>query len=616
MRRALRWTAAICALLLTGAVALAINVWYFKPVTLDAFYARVFARFVVDQPEALSSLSMLPPWADFYSGRLDDASPEFERASAEHVRNELATLRRFDAAALPPAERRSYDVLEYFLQTQVDGTRFRLQQFPLSQLSGTHTYFPQFMDSVHAVSSERDARRYVARLRAFALKSEQTIAALREREAAGVVLPRFALDQVAAQLAALIAPTPSMHPLRAAFARKLESLPADAMDASTKTRLLSEAETAIAGDVLPAYRALAAFVDTQRARQQSSHGAWSLPDGDAYYAWCVARHTTTTRQPDELHDWGRAEVARIEAEMDAVLRARGLTQGSVGERTLKLAADPAQVYPNTDEGRQTVLARYREIIDEIERGMHVAFDLRPRQGVEVKAVPTYSQDGEAAASYRPGAIDGSRPGIFFVNLRDLRETPKFSMRTVAYHEAIPGHHFQIAIQQELTDVPFFRRVLPFTAYAEGWALYAERLAWELGYQNDPLDNLGRLRDEMLRATRLVVDTGIHRKRWTREQAIDYMVRYTGMSVSEVTTEVERYFVDPGQALAYKVGMGAILDARSRTQAKLGSRFDLKAFHNQVLRHGALPLTLLDRAIDQWAAQQAATEAATEAARPR
>jgi uncharacterized protein (DUF885 family) len=322
----------------------------------------------------------------------------------------------------------------------------------------------------------------------------------------------------------------------------------------------------------------------------------------AYYAWCVRRHTTTDKSPEELHALGLAEVERIGAEMDAILKSRGLVKGSVGARTLQLTQDPSQLYENSTAGKQAVLARYQQILDEVNRGVGAAFDLRPRLGVVVQAVPKYAQDGEAAAYYREGSFDGLRPGVFSVNLRDTRETPKFAMRTVAYHEGIPGHHFQIGIAQELRGVPFFRRMIPFTAYSEGWALYAEQLAWELGFQNDPLDNLGRLRDEMLRATRLVVDTGIHQKRWTREQAIEVMMEHTGMSRTEVTTEVERYFVDPGQALAYKVGMLEILGLREKAITQLGSKFDLKQFHSEVLRHGALPLVVMKRMIEEWIAR--------------
>ncbi len=248
-----------------------------------------------------------------------------------------------------------------------------------------------------------------------------------------------------------------------------------------------------------------------------------------------------------------------------------------------------------------MLKQYQAILDEVNAGLGSAFDMRPKLGVEVKPVPEFSEKTAPGAYYEGGSFDGTRPGVFYANMRDTNETPKWAMRTLAYHEGIPGHHFQISVAQEMKDLPFFQRILPFTAYQEGWALYSERLAWELGFEKNPLDNLGRLRDEMMRAVRLVVDTGIHAKHWTREQAIQYMMDNTGMAESDVTAEIERYFVDPGQALAYKVGMLKILELREKAKGELGEQFNLSQFHDQVLRNGALPLELLERSIDDWVA---------------
>ena len=290
---------------------------------------------------------------------------------------------------------------------------------------------------------------------------------------------------------------------------------------------------------------------------------------------------------------------RISTEMDAILKDKGLSEGSIGARVQQLAHEPESTFPNTPEGKAAMLKRYQAILDEVNVGLGDAFDVRPTLGVEVKAVPEFAEKTAPGAYYEPGSFDGTRPGAFYANMRDTAETPEWAMRTLAYHEGIPGHHFQISIAQELKGVPFFRRVLPFTAYAEGWALYAERLTWELGFEKDPLDNLGRLRDEMMRAVRLVVDSGIHYKHWTREQAIQYMMENTGMAESDVTAEIERYFVAPGQALAYKAGMLKILELREKAKQALGPAFKLSEFHDQVLTHGSLPLALLERVIDDW-----------------
>ncbi|MET0230765.1 MAG: DUF885 domain-containing protein, partial [Rhodanobacteraceae bacterium] len=329
---------------------------------------------------------------------------------------------------------------------------------------------------------------------------------------------------------------------------------------------------------------------------------------DAYYAWCVRMHTTTDMTPEEVHTLGLAEVARISGEMDAILSDKGLVDGTVGARVQQLAHAPDETFPNTPDGKKAMLAEYQAILDEVNKGLDGAFDVRPKLGVEVKAVPEFAEKTAPGAYYEPGSFDGTRPGAFFANMRDTSETPRFAMRTLAYHEGIPGHHFQISVAQELQGVPFFRRVLPFTAYTEGWALYAERLAYELGFEKDPLDNLGRLRDEMMRAVRLVVDSGIHYKHWSREQAIQYMIDNTGMAQTDVTAEIERYFVDPGQALAYKAGMLRILELREKAKQALGPKFTLAEFHDQVLTHGALPLALLERVIDEWIAQKNAAGA--------
>jgi len=394
--------------------------------------------------------------------------------------------------------------------------------------------------------------------------------------------------------------------LYVSFKEKLDKIAPQTMAATDRDALLTRVEQSIDGSVYPAYRNLITYFTALQPKAQRNDGAWSLPDGDAYYAWCVRRHTTTDMSPEQVHTLGLAEVARVTLEMDAILKEKGLADGAIGPRVQQLAHLPDATFANTPDGKAAMLKRYQAILDEVNAGLGVAFNVRPKLGVEVKAVPEFAEKTAPGAYYEPGSFDGSRPGTFFANMRDPGETPMFAMRTLAYHEGIPGHHFQISIAQELKGVPFFRRVLPFTAYAEGWALYAERLAWELGFEKDSLDNLGRLRDEMMRAVRLVVDSGIHYKHWTREQAITYMMDNTGMAETDVTAEIERYFVDPGQALAYKAGMLKILELRERAKQALGAKFVLSEFHDQVLTHGSLPLALLERVIDDWIRQKQAT----------
>ena len=601
MKRVAKWMLMAVLTVVLALAALLAHTVYAKPLKLDWFYTRVFASFALDSPELLSSLRILPGWLDFYSAKLDDASPAHERKMTELVKHELAVLDQYDRKELDREGQLSYDTLHQFLQLQADGEPFSQHDFPLNQMAGMQSALPNFMAQVHQVKSRGEADNYIARLNKFPRKFNELLEGLKQREAKGVIPPRFTVEKVLAQMNGFVAKAPQDNPLYASLKEKLAKIPAAQLDDAARAQLLAQAEAAIKDSVYPAYRQLIAYFVALQPKATVNNGAWSLPNGDAYYAWCVRMHTTTDMTPQQVHELGLAEVARVGGEMDAILRQQGLAEGTIGARVQTLARRPEQQYANTAEGKAAMLAGYQAILDEVNKGLDGAFDVRPKLGVEVRPVPAASEASAPGAYYEPGAFDGSRPGVFYANMRAPGETPKFAMRTLAYHEGIPGHHFQIAIAQELSGVPFFRKVIPFTAYQEGWALYAERLAYELGFQKNPLDNLGRLRDEMMRATRLVVDSGIHYKHWTREQAIAYMMDNTGMAEGDVTAEVERYFVAPGQALAYKVGMLKILALREHAKQELGARFDLKQFHNEVLKHGALPLTVLQRVIEDWIA---------------
>jgi uncharacterized protein (DUF885 family) len=420
-----------------------------------------------------------------------------------------------------------------------------------------------------------------------------------------VVPPRFVIERVLAEMRAF-AGTPAVdNPLARNFATKVEALPE--LSAADKRALEASCVEAIERVVLPAYRKLIAFLEGQLARATTDDGVWKLPDGDAYYAYRLRSQTTTRMTPQEVHDLGVAEVARLEAEMSASLVAQAqLAPGETPARSLaRLAEDPRFLYPNDDDGRKAALADYATMIDDQLVRSRKIVGLVPKAPIEVRRVPAFKEANAPGAYYIPPALDGTRPGIFFANLRDMKETPRFAMRTLAMHEGVPGHHFQIALAQEQKGGPTFRRVVPFTAFAEGWALYAEWLGVELGfYRDDPFGDLGRLQAEMFRAVRLVVDTGIHYKRWTREQAIAYMREKTGMAEGDAVTEVERYIVEPGQACAYKVGMLRIRAARERAEKTFGPRFDAeaeKAFHDVVLGGGSLPLEILDEQVDAWIA---------------
>jgi len=591
-------TAALCA----GAV-LVTQTWYSKPLKLEWFYMRASARTALKSPELMSRLRVLPGWLDFQNSRLDDESPERKREMFQDMRDNLAMLDRYDRNELGREARLSYDTLHYYLSNQIEGERFQLHEFPINQVYGLQSALPEFMADVHRVTNRGEAEDYISRLNRFPVKFEQVLEGLRAQRAAGIMPPQFLVEKVLLQMHGFAGRPARENMLYTTFKAKLDAIPLADMNEKVRAELLQGVADAIQNSVYPAYAGLIRHFVGLQERVHSNDGAWSLPNGDEYYAWCVRNHTSTNLTPQRVHELGLADVERITGIMDKLLRQLGLARGSVGERMQQLMRDPEYRYPDTPEGREAMLAQYRAIMKEADEKLDTAFGVRPKAAIEVRPAPDESAAGAPSAYYIPAALDGTRPGVFYANMRSMKEIPKFGMRSTVFHETVPGHHLQLSVAQELHGVPFFRRVISFSAYQEGWALYAERLAAEMGLAPEPLDQLGRLRDEMLRAVRLVVDTGIHYKRWSREEAIEYMVENTGMGGQEVTAEVERYIVEPGQALAYKVGMLSILGLREKARAELGDKFDLKQFHNEILIHGALPMTVLEGVVDDWIDRQ-------------
>jgi uncharacterized protein (DUF885 family) len=416
------------------------------------------------------------------------------------------------------------------------------------------------------------------------------------------VLPPALLERSLTVIHDTVSATPEANPLVTTFVARMNRV--GALDEARKRELERQAIAALRDDVYPAFGRMRAALEALRpAAATQAAGVGRLPDGAAYYAEMLKQFTTTNYTPEQVHALGLSEVARITAQMDALLKAQGLASGSVGERMTALGKDPRFLYPNDDAGRAQALARFQQILDEVNARMGEYFRSLPPQHLTVERVPVAQEKGSAGAYYQQAAMDGSRPGTFFANLRDTSEVPQWGMKTLAYHEGIPGHHFQISIALGLKGMPLIRQQTLYTAYAEGWALYAEQFAAEIGmYKDDPFGDLGRLQLELLRAARLVVDTGLHASGWSREQAIDYMVSTTGIAVGDVTSEVERYMSLPGQACAYKVGELKILELREKAHAALGAKFSLKDFHGVVLENGGVPLTVLEQLVDEWIAR--------------
>ena len=587
--------------LLLLVVALVVNIVWFRPVFRRAFYEKVFIQFALDSPELLSRLRLLEGLGiQGHNQRLDDESEAQADRQIVRLRANLATLHSYDTTGLRGQDRLNYQVLDWYMANIAAGDKFRYDNYPVNQMFGVQNDFPGFMANVHQVHDRRDADYYNKRLSAVGPKFAQVLEGLRIREKRGVVPPTFVIDKVLAEMKALVAQPAEQSILYTSLADKLNK--AEGVDAAARRALLAEAKSRITGTVYPAYQKLIDYFTALRPRSTNDAGVWKFPDGAAYYAYCLRQNTTTNLTAAQIHALGRSEVARITAEMQAILRTEKIAGAdSVGPTMARLGEEPRFRYPDTDSGRARILTDYRAILTEIDKGLSSAFRLRPKAALEVRRVPVFKEKTSAGAYYESGALDGSRPGVFYASLYDVKATPRFGMRTLAYHEGIPGHHFQIGIAQELKGLPTFRTLVPFTAYTEGWALYAERVASELGFEQNPYDNLGRLRAELFRAARLVVDTGLHDQRWTREQAIAYMRHTTGMALSDVTAEVERYIVMPGQACAYKVGMLKMLELRERARQQLGPRFDLRDFHDVVLKNGALPLEILEQVVNEYIA---------------
>jgi uncharacterized protein (DUF885 family) len=573
-----------------------------KPWNIHLLYSRTFLRFALTGPELLTMLGLLEKFGiRWHNAKLSDASVKKETEMFNWIKRDLRILRSYPRQHQGKDTLLSTDVMDWFLYNVVRGEQFRFHDYPLNQMFGIQSQLPNFMLTMHPLVNKTEARNYVKRLGRFGVKFEQVLEGLKIREQKGILPPRFVIRRVLEEMTAFVGQPARENPLYVVFKDKVSGL--EKISAGERERLLATVEAQIQAAVYPAYQKLIDYFSVLESKASDDDGVWKLPNGAAYYAHCLRSNTTTDFTPEQMHEIGLREVARIEAEMSTILGKLGYTDVESAPRKLaELGREERFLFPNTDEGRAAALAEYQRILDEIDAGLNPYFDLRPRAGLKVERIPEFREKTSAGAYYQPADMGGARPGVFYANLRDMNEVRKFGMKTLAYHEGIPGHHFQIAIAQNLKGLPVFRRLVPFTAYAEGWALYAEKLARELGYyQDDPYGELGYLDSELFRAVRLVVDTGIHHKRWTREQAIEYMQAHTASAPESVVSEIERYIVMPGQACAYKIGEIKMLELREKTQKALGERFDLRQFHNLVLKNGSMPLSILEQVVDDWLA---------------
>lgn len=597
------WTKRILFSLVLLAVIWVVNLIWFKPFNIRNFYNRVFVEIVLRDPELITTLG-IPVLNDWKKDKLTDISDQQERENLDLLKKDYELLLGYNYQKQTKENQLNTDILKWYVKSNIDGEPFSYHSYPVNQLSGVQNDLPVFMANSHKIRSKSDAKAYIARLSKFGTKFDQLLDGLKTREEKGIVPPRFVIDRVLDETKAFIGKPANSNILYTSFTTKISEL--KDLEATEKNELTQQVETEISTTVFGAYQKLISYLEHLQTIATTDDGIWKLPNGDAYYRYLLHLMTTTSLSPEQVHQTGLNEVARLSKEMRTILKSIGYsdTTQNIGSVIQAISKDQRFLYPENDEGRQKLLQEYTEILQKADANLNEAFDIRPKAGIEVKRVPEFREVGQAKAYYTGPKLDGSSKGTFFVNLRSVHEHPTYTMKSLAYHEGIPGHHFQHALQAELTGKPIFRKVLPFPAYTEGWAMYSEQLVWELGfYTNDPVGNLGRLQSEMWRAVRLVVDTGIHYKKWTRQQAIDYMVAQTGLTTSEVTTEIERYIVMPGQACAYKIGMMKILELRERAKQQLGDRFNLKEFHRVVLQNGAVPLEILEKLVENYIAEK-------------
>ncbi|MFU8833003.1 MAG: DUF885 domain-containing protein [Wenzhouxiangella sp.] len=554
---------------------------------------------VVDERRALSPQALASHYSGTereaeYLGRLDIPSVERSQAELTLAQQHRAQLAEFEDAELTAQNALSRDIMIWQLDQQIGGAEFAFHDFPVNQLMAIHNLLPGFMTAQHPLRNDLDVDFYIQRLSQFPDVFAGTVDVVAYRAERGLLPPRFAIEKTIRDSLAFIEGAAETNPLVTELGAR-----AGVLSPERRAGLEAELSVAVREYVVPAYGHLVSYLESLLDQAESNDGVWRMPDGDAFYRWVLRGHTTTELGPTEIHQLGLDEVERIENEMDRILCAEGYCEGTVGERMVALNAEPRFLFQDSDAGREAILDAYREIVAEIEQGLDGWFHDGPTAPIEVHRVPEYREATAFGAYYMRPAADGSRPGIFFANLRAVEEHPHFGLRTLAYHESIPGHHLQITRMQAMEDVPDFRRSVSLHAHAEGWALYAERLAWEMGFHDDPFDNLGRLQAELFRAVRLVVDTGMHHHRWSRERAIEYMHGVTGMPMSDVVAEIERYLVVPGQACSFKVGMMRMQAMRERAEEALGEDFDIRDFHRVILDNGAMPLALLDGVVDDW-----------------
>ena len=570
-------------------------------------------------PELATSLGVSEELAgEGYLSRLGEYGFGGAQRAREMNERFLQELRSIDRNALSGDALVTYDILndayriaarrnqfefggasEFGAGRANSGAAWAATPYMVTQLTGPHLYLPRLMQVQHPLETRAHVEAYLARLEAMGPALDEALTTVSADANLGMTPPDFVIRGAVNAIRGLTAPAPADHSLVTTLIEKMEDI--ETLSDEERADFAAEAAARVEAVVYPAYERLAATLEMFEEQASSDPGLWRYGEvGAAYYQFTLDAYGGGGMTGEEVHELGLAEVARITGEMDALLKSIGLEEGSVADRMQTLAAREDNRFPNTDEGRAALLALLREQVAEVNAVAPDWFGALPDAAIEVRRIPVHEQDSSPGGYYSSASLDGSRPGIYWINLKDTADNPIHGLRTLTHHEAVPGHHFQISLAQEKEGMPLIRNMLSYSEYTEGWALYAEKLAKEMGmYEGRPEEDLGRLQAEIFRAARLVVDSGLHAKQWTRVQAIDYMTSATGESRASITREVERYAAVPGQACAYKLGMLKMEALRAKAEAALGEAFDIEAFHDAVLLTGAAPLGVLEAKIDRW-----------------
>ena len=576
-----------------------INLFSSKPFSLDHYLAKELMVSLLDSPEYLTyigAFDFLNPIIKHNSKLSNDSLDDAEKSYIDSLKH-LQILNSYSDDELTENQIITKKIAIFDTENDVNEFEdFRFHSYPVNQISGSHLNAIEFMTDIHPIRSKREANDYLKRVSQIGASMDNLLLWFDEQAKMGIYPPTFVFDHVINQLSKIL--NDPSNPLQEVFGKKVREL--DLSDSEVNS-LEVELSNIIEKSFNPAYQRLLDRMIEDKSNSNPNHGVWSLPNGDEFYKLRIRTYTTTNYSPQEIHDIGLSEVKRISERMREIFNELGYDNNkSVGVLLNELNENPDFLYADTPDRKEIVIKDYTAMVAEAAKKVEPYFERMPKASVEVRPVPEYSEQTAAGGYYQGPSLDGKRPGVFYANLYDIKQTPTYSMMALTLHEAIPGHHMQIALNQENENLTLYRKQgYRTSAFSEGWALYSEKLSLEVGVGRDLYDELGILQSEIFRAVRLVVDTGIHFKKWTREEAMDFMKNETGMSDTEVRAEIERYIVWPGQALSYKVGMLKILELREKAKTALGENFDIRKFHTIVLDNGIPPLFVLEELVENW-----------------